>query len=192
MATKSRRPGSAGSRRSVGGKRPSAKRPAAATKRSVSAKRRVSEAPAAGPRAAAPEGREERRRRFPESLRLRNLSPSLTVSDLAKSLEFYVDGLGFTVKERWEREGKLRGVTIQAGTAEIGLSQDDWAKGRDRVKGVGVSFYAETGQSLDLIAALAREHHIEPEGPKVASWGDRILEFRDPDGYKLTFYWPKR
>lgn len=148
---------------------------------------------AAGPRPTteAPQ-REERRRRFPEALRLRGISPALTVDDLAKSLEFYVGGLGFTIKDRWEREGKLSGVMLVAGRCEIGLSQDDWAKGRDRVKGVGISLYAETGQSLELIAALAKEHGIVPDGPKLAPWGDRILEFRDPDGYKLTLFWPKR
>lgn len=133
----------------------------------------------------------ERRRQFPEALRLRGISVSLTSGDLQKSMAHYVDGLGFTVKERWEKDGKLQGVMLVAGSCEIGLSQDDWAKGRDRAKGVGVSFYAETGQSLDLIAALARERGLKADGPKVAPWGDRIVEFVDPDGFKLTIYWPK-
>jgi catechol 2,3-dioxygenase-like lactoylglutathione lyase family enzyme len=133
----------------------------------------------------------ERRRQFPEALRLRGLSASLTVDDLAKSLKFYVDGLGFTIKDRWERDGKLLGVMLVAGACEIGLSQDDWAKGRNRVKGVGVRFHAETGQSLDMIAALAQERGIKADGPKVAPWGDRVVDFEDPDGYKLTILWPK-
>jgi len=133
----------------------------------------------------------ERRRQFPEALRLRGISVSLTASDLQKSLEFYVDGLGFTVKERWEKDGKLQGVMLIAGSCEIGLSQDDWAKGRDRTKGIGVSFFAETGQSLDLIAALARERGVAAVGPKLAPWGDRVVEFIDPDGFKFTIYWPK-
>ena len=133
----------------------------------------------------------ERRRQFPEALRLRGISVSLTAGDLQKSLEFYVDGLGFTVKERWEKDGKLQGVMLIAGSCEIGLSQDDWAKGRDRAKGIGVSFFAETGQSLDLIAALARERGVAAVGPKLAPWGDRVVEFIDPDGFKFTIYWPK-
>ena len=133
----------------------------------------------------------ERRRQFPEALRLRGISVSLTAGDLQKSLAFYVDGLGFTIKERWEKDGKLQGVMLIAGSCEIGLSQDDWAKGRDRVKGIGVSFFAETGQSLDLIAALARERGVAADGPKLAPWGDRVVEFVDPDGFKFTIYWPK-
>ena len=133
----------------------------------------------------------ERRRQFPEALRLRGISVSLTAGDLQKSLAFYVDGLGFTVKERWEKDGKLQGVMLVAGSCEIGISQYDWAKGRDRVKGIGVSFFAETGQSLDLIAALARERGVAADGPKLAPWGDRVVEFIDPDGFKFTIYWPK-
>ncbi len=168
-------------------KRPAVKTRAAARKSAPA----VAATPAAGTAATAAARRAERRRQFPEALRLRTFMASLTVDDIHRSIAFYVDGLGFTVKERWEQNGNLQGVMLVAGRCEIGLSQDDWGKGRDRVKGVGVSFYAETGQSLDLLAALAREHGIEPDGPKTAPWGDRVLEFHDPDGFKLTIFWPK-
>jgi hypothetical protein len=45
--------------------------------------------------------------------------------------------LGFAVDERWEDNGMLLGVMMRAGKSQIGLSQDDWKKGRDRKKGVG-------------------------------------------------------
>src|SRR6188768_2651039 len=63
--------------------------------------------------------------------------PTLTVDDLQKSITFY-EALGFAVDEKWEHDGKLLGVMMRAGTAEIGLNQDDWKKGRDRKKGMGV------------------------------------------------------
>lgn len=44
------------------------------------------------------------RRQNPQSLRLRSLTPSYTVDGLEASLAFYVDGLGFTLDERWEDE----------------------------------------------------------------------------------------
>ena len=94
-------------------------------------------------------------RQQPETLRLRALTPSFTVNDLQRSLDFYVEGLGFIVKERWEREGELRGVMLAAGSCELALGQDDWAKGHDRVKGAGVRIYAETAQDLDAIAERA-------------------------------------
>lgn len=128
----------------------------------------------------------QRRHTDPESLRLRTLSPALTVDDLQRSLRFYVDALGFTVEERWEEDGELQGVMLVAGTCHLGLSQDDWAKGRDREKGTGFRLYAETAQDLDALAARLREHGVEPDGPKDDPWGTRSLTVTDPDGFKLT------
>ena len=133
----------------------------------------------------------EERRQAPESLRLRAFTPSFTVDDLEASVRFYVDGLGFTVHDRWEDDGKLLGVMLVAGTAHLGLSQDDWAKGRDRQKGVGCRVWAETAQDLDALAARMREHGIEPVGPKTESWGSRTLAVTDPDGFQITFAPPQ-
>lgn len=136
------------------------------------------------------DGSSERRRQDPESLRLRSLSPSLTVDDVEASLRFYTDGLGFTVHERWEEEGRLLGVMLVAGSCHIGLSQDDWSQGRDRTKGVGFRIWADTAQDLDAIAERLDEHGIEHDGPK-EQWGMRILSVTDPDGYKLSLTPPK-
>jgi catechol 2,3-dioxygenase-like lactoylglutathione lyase family enzyme len=173
-------------------------RPAAPTKVRASAKTTGTKARAAKPAPPPPAPaaqahaapRRERRRKVPEALRLRALSAALTVGDLERSIHFYVEALGFSVKERWERDGRLMGVLLLAGTCELGLSQDDWAKGRDRVKGVGVRLYAETAQSLEVIATRAREHGIAVQGPKT-SWGVRMVEVEDPDGFKLTIQWAR-
>jgi uncharacterized glyoxalase superfamily protein PhnB len=133
----------------------------------------------------------ERRRGDSESLRLRSLAPALTVDDLPRSLEHYVDGLGFTVRDRWEEEGKLLGVMLVAGSVQIGLSQDDWSKGRDRVKGIGSSLYAQTAQDLEALAARCRAHGIAVDGPKTAPWGALTLTVVDPDGFKLILTPPE-
>ena len=74
-----------------------------------------------------------------ESLSLADISPSFTVNDVEASVAWYRDVLGFKLGERWEHEGKLMGAMMAAGkTATLMLGQDDWKKGRDRVKGVGV------------------------------------------------------
>src|SRR5690242_21513409 len=44
----------------------------------------------------------------PESFRARTLNASLTVNDLAKSIAWYRDVVGFTVDREHERNGKLR------------------------------------------------------------------------------------
>jgi uncharacterized glyoxalase superfamily protein PhnB len=126
-------------------------------------------------------------RRKQKSLRLRSLSPSFTVNDLERSLLFYVEALGFTLQKRWEQDGRLMGVMLLAGNCELGIGQDDWAKGRDRVKGVGFRLYAETVQDLDQLAERIRAHGFTAEGPKAESWGATTVTVTDPDGFKITF-----
>jgi lactoylglutathione lyase len=127
------------------------------------------------------------RRREPQTLRLRAVSPSLTVNDLQKSLSWYCDILGFTVNERWEREGSLAGVELVAGSLSFYLSQDDWKKGRDRVKGEGFRLYCTTAQNVDRLAEEIRERGGRLlEAPHDEAWGDRTFAVADPDGFKIT------
>src|SRR2546425_1189687 len=99
-------------------------------------------------------------RRQPESLRLRSLAASLTVNDLARSVAWYRDVLGFTVGERWEENGQLRGIQMKAGGCDIMLGQDDFAKGRDRKKGEAMRLWFSTTQDLDDLAARVAAHHV--------------------------------
>src|SRR2546430_8068317 len=63
-------------------------------------------------------------RQLPESLRLRSLAVSLTVNDLGRSLAWYRDVLRFTVGERWQDGGQLRGVQLKAGSCDIMRSEE--------------------------------------------------------------------
>jgi catechol 2,3-dioxygenase-like lactoylglutathione lyase family enzyme len=130
-----------------------------------------------------------KRRRAPETLRLRSVQPSFTVDDLQRSLRFYTDVLGFVVGERWEDGGQLRGVMLKAGACELGLSQDDWAKGRDRKKGEGMSLWCSTAQDVDALAARIKAAGSRlAEEPRDQSWGGRSLSVDDPDGFRLRIY----
>jgi uncharacterized glyoxalase superfamily protein PhnB len=127
-------------------------------------------------------------RRQPESLRLRDIAPGFTVNDLQKSIAFYVDGLGFTVYERWETEGVLQGVMLRAGNCRIGLSQDDFAKGRDRAKGIGMSVWLTTIQDLERVVERIKQNGIPLEQELAEMpWGGRAFAVIDPDGFRLTF-----
>ncbi len=131
---------------------------------------------------------ERRDRSAPESLRLRSAAPGFTVNDIQKSLAFYRDVLGFHVKERWERDGALMGVELVAGSVTFYISQDDWKKGRDRVKGEGFRVYCETGQGVDQLAArIKRRGASLLEEPQRRPWGSRDFAVADPDGFKITF-----
>jgi uncharacterized glyoxalase superfamily protein PhnB len=121
-----------------------------------------------------------------EALQISTIVPSLTVDDLQKSITFF-EALGFAIDERWEDNGKLLGVMMRAGKNQIGLSQDDWKKGRDRKKGIGLRLYMETTQNVDEIAARAKSAGIKLNAePHDTEWKSRAFEVTDPSGFLLT------
>jgi uncharacterized glyoxalase superfamily protein PhnB len=109
------------------------------------------------------------------------------VNDVEKSLAWYRDVLGFVVQKRWENQGKLEGVEMLAGRVLFMIGQDDWKKGRDRVKGEGFRLYCETEQDVDHLAQQikARGGTLLQE-PRDEPWGARALAVEDPDGFKIT------
>lgn len=119
-------------------------------------------------------------------LQVKTLSPTLTVNNLQQSVGFF-EGLGFGIEEKWEESGVLLGVMLRAGEARIGLSQDDWKKGRDRQKGVGMRIFLETTQNIDQVAADAKKAGIALDAePHDTPWGSRAFEVTEPSGFKLT------
>jgi predicted enzyme related to lactoylglutathione lyase len=122
-----------------------------------------------------------------ESLRLRVITASLTVSDLDASLYFYRDVMGFTVHELWEHEGTPVGADLVAGTAHLLIGQDDFAKGRDREKGIGFRLYFTTTQSVDDVAQAVKERGGDlASEPEDMPWGGRAFSMVDPDGFNVT------
>src|SRR6266566_1535068 len=126
-------------------------------------------------------------RQQPESLRLRSMAASFTVSDLDRSVAWYRDVLGFVVGERWEEEGMVRGIQMNAGSCDIMLGQDDFAKGRDRRTGDRFRLWVATVQ--DIITLAGR---VKPKGwtldrePSETPWGDWAFALTDPDEFKFT------
>ena len=119
-------------------------------------------------------------------LQAKTISASLTVNDLQQSITFF-EGLGFAVEDRWEDQGKLLGVMLRAGDARIGLSQDDWKKGRDRQKGVGMRLFIGTKQNVDEVASRARTAGLTLDSePHDTEWKTRAFEVTEPSGFKIT------
>lgn len=126
------------------------------------------------------------------TLAAKSFMPGFTVNDLARTIAFY-EALGFTVGQRWEENGTLRGVMVKAGKQQIGLDQDDWKKGRDRQKGIGCRLNVETTQNIDEIATRARAAGIKLDvEPFDTPWKTRQFELTDPSGFKITVSseWP--
>lgn len=132
------------------------------------------------------------KRQQPESLRLRSLTPTFTVDDIQASLAWYRDGLGFFVAERWEDGGRLNGVMLKAGACELGLSQDDFAKGKGRAKGTGFRLRCDTKQDVDAIAQRLRAFGgtiVEEPGERWDAYG---FTAQDPNGFEITITRAKR
>ena len=122
-----------------------------------------------------------------KGLSLTSVSPAFTVDDIDKSVAWYGGVMGFTVGDKWVENGKLVGVTLIAGRSMFMVSQDDWKKGRDRVKGEGFRLYCQTDQDVDKFAAgiKSRGGSLLTE-PQDAEWGTRAFAVQDPDGFKIT------
>jgi len=123
---------------------------------------------------------------------LKQVVPLLGVVDMERSIRFYVDGLGFTVKHQWVPDGKLRWCWLTRGGASVMLQE--FVKQGDGVlmpegalgQGVSLSFQCEDGVAL-YREFLSRE--IEAKEPFVGNsmW---VTVLSDPDGYKLDFESP--
>ena len=124
-----------------------------------------------------------------EAVQISAIVPTLTVDDLKQSISFY-EALGFTIDERWEDKGTLLGVMLRAGRTEIGLNQDDWKKGRDRKKGIGVRLsISTTPDKVDEIARRARNAGLTlTSEPHDTEWKSRAFEVSDPSGFLLTIF----
>jgi catechol 2,3-dioxygenase-like lactoylglutathione lyase family enzyme len=170
-------------------KRATPKRKGRARSARPAAKKTAARAKAPAARRKAPAARRKlKQRQDPETLRLRGFEPSLTANDLQESIRFYTDVLGFFMGERWVEGGVLRGVTLKAGVCRLGLSQDDWKKGRDRRKGEGIRLYCKTAQDVDALAARIRSAGGRLVDEPHDQMGGRALTVADPDGFLLTIY----
>lgn len=115
-----------------------------------------------------------------------SLDASLTVRDLATSLAWYRDVLGFTVDREHRRDDKLIAVSLRAGSARILLGQDDGVKGLDRAKGEGFSLRLTTSHDIDALANGIKARGGALESEPMEAWGMRAFRLRDPDGFRFT------
>jgi len=120
--------------------------------------------------------------------------PVLFVADIDRTLDFYVNRLGFTQSWRYEEDGKALVAQVdRQGCALIFSSQ--WP---DKV-GKGLMFISlnvdaapdelrtEVERALDNLRAELEGKQVDV---KDGWWGYRLLVVRDPDGNELYFNYP--
>ena len=114
--------------------------------------------------------------------------PFLMVSNMERSLRFYVEGLGFTRTKQWIVDGKIRWCWLEIGNAAIMLQEYLLTRVPVGKLGEGVSVCFQCKDAL-AIYHDAIAHGFEPRRPFVgnAMW---VTVISDPDGYKLDFESP--
>jgi catechol 2,3-dioxygenase-like lactoylglutathione lyase family enzyme len=108
--------------------------------------------------------------------------PVLFVADIDRSVDFYLNQLGFTEAWRHEEQGKALIAQVDRKGCELILSSQ-WP---DKV-GSALMFI-----SLDADVLLAVRAELEGKGVHVEDgrWGYPLMVVRDPDGNELYFPYP--
>ncbi len=115
--------------------------------------------------------------------------PFFRVSDIETSLQFYKDGLGFTMTKKWIDEGKLRWCWLQLGDAALMLQEfkkeghDSWVPKCKVGEGVSICFICE--DAISLYREFTSKG-IQSSRPFVGN-GMWVTGCVDPDGYRLEF-----
>ncbi|HXP88416.1 MAG TPA: VOC family protein [Bryobacteraceae bacterium] len=124
--------------------------------------------------------------------RVTEVVPFLRVSDMERSVRYYVDGLGFTITNKWVPDGKLRWCWMIKGRAALML-QEFWRDGNpggrpDGSLGQGVSLVFQCEDALAIYRDVT-SRNIAATEPFV---GNALWTFSlcDPDGYRLEFASP--
>jgi len=123
---------------------------------------------------------------------VKQVVPFFCVTDMERSLRYYVEGLGFTRTNQWIVNGEIRWCWLQLGGAALMLQTcgtkilNSMPAGGKLGQGVSIWF-----QCKDAIALYHefRSRGIEASEPQVGNglW-DTMLS--DPDGYRLNFESP--
>jgi len=116
--------------------------------------------------------------------------PFFFVINMENSLQFYVDGIGFTMLEKWvDQDGKLRWCWLQRGEVALMLQEfkteghDSWVPAGKLGEGVRICFICED--------AIAIYHELKSRGIKATrpfvGNGMWVTSCTDPNGYQLEF-----
>jgi len=111
--------------------------------------------------------------------------PFFRVADIAASLRFYVDGLGFAIRREWKPEGVLRWCWLERGKVALMLQS---LEAMPEKPGEGVAICILCADALALYREF-RGRSLAPEKPFVGN-GLWVTSLRDPDGYRIDFESP--
>ena len=122
---------------------------------------------------------------------LTKLTPNLIVADVARSVAFYRDVLGFSVQQTVPDAAPFVFAIVTSGTVEVFLNapeaaMEEYPAFRDRGIGGTLTLFIEVQGIREAWAALMSRVNVIM--PIEAKWyGMTEFAFLDPDGYVITF-----
>jgi catechol 2,3-dioxygenase-like lactoylglutathione lyase family enzyme len=125
---------------------------------------------------------------MPSSANLKQAVPFFGIEDMERSLRFYVEGLGFAVRNSWSPEGKLRWCWLTLDGVSLMLQEYLPGRRPDGTLGLGLSICVMCDDAVAYYREL-RAKGIDACEPFVGN-GLWVTSVRDPDGYKLEFESP--
>jgi len=120
---------------------------------------------------------------------VRQAVPFFLVTDMARSVRFYIEGLGFKMTHQWVVDEKLRWCWLELGGAAMML-QEPMREGPDAHilpagLGEGVSINFTCRDALEIYHRMTQQR-IEVRRPFVGN-SNWEVHLKDPDGYNLVF-----
>jgi lactoylglutathione lyase len=130
------------------------------------------------------------------SVNVKQAVPFFNVTDMAASLRFYVDGLGFKMKHSWipdrtehNSDGKIRWCWLQLGDAAIMLQEFLPDQRPNQTLGTGTSVCFMCEDALALYREFKSRGIHTQKRPFVGN-RLRVVPLTDPDGYRIDFESP--
>ncbi|MGA7683769.1 MAG: VOC family protein [Terriglobales bacterium] len=132
------------------------------------------------------------------SVNVKQAVPFFGVTNMESSLRFYVDGLGFQMKNYWipdvasnhyHADGKVRWCWLQLGDAAIMLQEfPDGGRPKEAL-GIGVNICFQCEDALALYREFKSRGVPIRKRPSVGNrlW---VVPLTDPDGYRIEFSSP--
>jgi len=123
---------------------------------------------------------------------VKQVVPFLCVESMERSLHYYVDGLGFTLKHKWVVDEKIRWCWLLLGGAALMLQEfpkrghDSWVP--EGKVGEGMSLWFQCADAIAIYRDLI-SRGITASEPQVGN-GMWNTSLSDPDGYRLNFESP--
>ncbi len=129
----------------------------------------------------------------PESIpNVKQVVPFFRVADMDRSVRFYTDGVGFSMKNKWVVDSRIKWCWLELGGAALMLqeyrNEGPQALTNKGIMGLGVSLSFQCEDALSLYHGF-KSRGIAADEPFVGNsmW---VTHFCDPDGYRLEFESP--